>query len=531
MNAAASVVDQFVQRARGLYSLPAVAMRVLELTQCPKVDVRALKECIENDPALTMRILRVVNSSMFGLSREVTDLNQALALLGIKPLKMLVLGFSLPKRLFAALEADVLSRYWRHTLTKAVVARELSQRYWKQPGDEAFIAGLLQEIGELVLIQDLGEPYVRFVDRVLSTGGDLLALELETLGFDHAVLSARLLHSWGFPESIVQAIGTPHRSQHILALPQNEQTLPQLLHLADLLARLLTSERPPPIDELLDACRDYRKLTIEDLPQLLDDLDATVQQLAEVLNLQLGEGTDYRSILAEAHSQLANVASEVAIEMLEPGALASEMTALAKAAADFAHSPPKRDEPTLSSFTPTASATAPRRAALGLLTEVDVWNDPGLLGKINAALHVCRQHRHPLSVMLACVDHYDEWILTCGTASTLSLMGKLQQVLASELDPGSTSTYLGDGHFAIVLVDYDRQASLAAARQLMGRVRECGHALLEGASPALSLSGGLSSLVIPPKNFPASELIAAARRCLNGARLSGGDTLKSIELV
>src|SRR5688572_27463061 len=153
MSASASVIEQFVQRARTLYSLPAVAMRVLELTSSQKVDVRALKECIENDPALTTRILRTVNSSLFGLSREVTDLNQALALLGIKPLKMLVLGFSLPKQLFAALEADVLSRYWRHTLTKAVVARELAKRYWRHSDDEAFIAGLLQEIGELVLIQ------------------------------------------------------------------------------------------------------------------------------------------------------------------------------------------------------------------------------------------------------------------------------------------------------------------------------------------------------------------------------------------
>src|SRR5687768_5503207 len=190
MSSAASVVDQFVQRARGLYSLPAVAMRVLELTNSPKVDVRALKECIENDPALTTKILRVVNSSLFGLSREVTDLNQAQALLGINPLKMLVLGFSLPKNLFLAVEADVLARYWRHTLTKAVVGRELSQKLYGRAGDEAFIAGLLQQIGQLVLIQDLGEPYIKFLQRVAHSGGNVLALEMEMLGFDHAILSA-----------------------------------------------------------------------------------------------------------------------------------------------------------------------------------------------------------------------------------------------------------------------------------------------------------------------------------------------------
>ena len=97
--ATANLLDQLVERAGSLFSLPAVAVEVLELTAQPRIDTRALKACVERDPALTGRLLRVVNSSLFGLSREVTDLNQALALLGVKPLKLLVLGFSLPKTL------------------------------------------------------------------------------------------------------------------------------------------------------------------------------------------------------------------------------------------------------------------------------------------------------------------------------------------------------------------------------------------------------------------------------------------------
>src|SRR5688572_27590220 len=105
------LVQQFIQRTERLYSLPAVALEVLRLTSEPRVDARAVKECIERDPALTTRILRVVNSSLFAATRQVTDLNQALALLGTRPLKMLVLGFSLPKELFSGIEADVLGRY------------------------------------------------------------------------------------------------------------------------------------------------------------------------------------------------------------------------------------------------------------------------------------------------------------------------------------------------------------------------------------------------------------------------------------
>src|SRR5271154_3453796 len=96
-----TALNHFAKRAGQLYTLPAVALEVLELTQQPQVDIRALKECIENDPALTGKVLRVVNSALFGLGREVSDLNQALTLLGIKPLKMLVLGFALSEAMFA----------------------------------------------------------------------------------------------------------------------------------------------------------------------------------------------------------------------------------------------------------------------------------------------------------------------------------------------------------------------------------------------------------------------------------------------
>ena len=225
-----SLVQEFVERTGQLYSLPAVAMEVLRLTSEPKIDARALKDCLERDPALTTRVLKVVNSSLFGLSRPVCDLTQALALLGTRPLKMLVLGFSLPKELFTGLSASVLARYWRHTLIKSVAARELADQLFRTPADEqhsrasadeAFTAGLVQDIGLLALIQQLGEPYLRLVDHCQSHGGDMLERELETLGFDHAVLSARLLHRWGLPATLCSAVAVPHDQRRVMQLAPN----------------------------------------------------------------------------------------------------------------------------------------------------------------------------------------------------------------------------------------------------------------------------------------------------------------------
>ena len=117
-----------------------------------------------------------------------------------------MLGFSLPSGLYAGIESRTLGWYWRHTLTKAVAARELSERLWHVPGDDAFLVGLLQDIGLLLLVQELGEPYARFLDRVAASHMDLAAMELGALGFVDAELSSRLLERWRLPENLVAAV-------------------------------------------------------------------------------------------------------------------------------------------------------------------------------------------------------------------------------------------------------------------------------------------------------------------------------------
>jgi HD-like signal output (HDOD) protein len=250
MSVATSTLDRLVAQAGDLYSLPAVAMEILELASDAKADARKLKECIERDPALTTKILRVVNSSLFGLAQQVSDLNQALALLGMKPLKLLVLGFSLPDALFQNVAGEMLSRYWQRTLVKSIAAREISERIRSDLGDEAFIAGLLQDIGQLVLIQCVGEPYIQFVGKARGEPGDLKRLERRALGFDHVQLSAELLNRWGLPGLIVEAVAGLESSETIA---RTSNPLIRVLDLAELVATLLCDGHTVVLAELAGA--------------------------------------------------------------------------------------------------------------------------------------------------------------------------------------------------------------------------------------------------------------------------------------
>ena len=299
-----------------LYSRPTVALELVRLADSPAADAQALKDCIAQDPALACKLLRVVNSSLYGLHRPVGDLNQAIGLLGIKPLKLLVLGFNLPDSLFAEVAARELEWYWTNTLTRAVAARLLGEQLWHNLGDEAFIAGLLQDIGVLVLLRELGEPYARFLTGVIDEKCHLAVLEQDTLGFDHIQLTAALLTKWQLPQRLVDAIEMPKRISRLERMSPPDGDLPQILHLAELLAQLVGQQRLAVLPDLLEAGKLYRGMTKSKLISLVEDLQPQVDQLAHVLLLlELSPDRDYLQMLqADAQQQMAWIGEQIASE-------------------------------------------------------------------------------------------------------------------------------------------------------------------------------------------------------------------------
>jgi HD-like signal output (HDOD) protein/GGDEF domain-containing protein len=555
-----SVPDRLVDKAGKLYTLPSVAVEVLQLTDQPDVDVERLRHSIENDPALTTRVLRVVNSSLFGLSNEVSDLKQALALLGTKPLKLLVLGFSLPDNLFVGMAGDILRRYWRRTLTKAVAAREISETLWKLPGDEAFLAGLLQDVGILVLLQEYGEPYVRLLDAAFAKARDVGSLAAQAIGFDHAQLSARLLERWGLPKNLVVAIGAGRPPAKIAELPPPARCLPQVLHLAELLAGLLTENRTDLLPDLLDAAERYHALRRSELSGLVGTLQAKVEQLADVLNLDLGAGTDYTAVLLEAHARLSDVAADVAGDLIRPAraadevqeseALLAEVQVLQAAAhqaarsatrpsgqgggkdatlrsqlwaeGHAAHPPTSTHQP----ITRSGEAGAPRPPTVPPAGELD----PAFLGELTTAAASCRQARCALSLLLVALDRFEDLAIARGVEGVERVVEFLGAACRAAAVPGAVCRRAGDSQFALLLPACDRQAAVTVGSDLLDKMRHFGSPLAGQVRPSVTVSIGIAAARMPPKNFQPGDLIESAERCLHASRLSGGNALKSIEV-
>ena len=552
MSTVDSQVDGFVDRVRRLYSLPNVALEVLRLTGQPDVDLHALRRTIENDPALTAKVLRVVNSSLFGLSCHVSDLHQAIALLGIKPLKLLVLGFTLSGELFADARGAVVSRYWRHTLTQAIAARRLAEKVWRLSGDEAFTAGLLKDIGMLVLIQELGEPYARLVERVLVARGDLAALEMAALGFDHVQLSAGLLSRWGLPDVLVEAIGSD--SWPSATLPA-ARALRQVVDMAGWLADMLVDQRHDRLGQLLEAFAEQHQLSAEWLDSLVSDLQAEVGELADVFSLALPEGVDYRDVLIAAHEQLSEAAAEMAsallavqrqdAELSQAAAVWEEVqglaTAVGKAARGHAPLPERTPNPPVAKKLDDASAAkAGRHAEVGLRFEslsktegshsaVAVGSELDLRGQLLTAVAVCRQNRCALSLILVEVDRFSELVLAVGPVEAVKVVEQLGRLALRLDDAKKQCMQVGESRFAIILAGCDRTQAVHLADEM---VRRASVAIkVEAHLPrefSLSVSAGVATVPSPSKNFWPAHLTERAARCLRAAQSSGGGTVKSI---
>lgn len=537
MNAATSRLDWLAQRSEKLCSLPGVAMRVLELTRDPQVGARELKDCIENDPALAAKILRVVNSSLFGLPREVSDLNQALALLGMKPLKLLVLGFSMPPALFQGLSSEMLGRYWRRTLTKAVAARELGERVWRRSADDAFLAGLLQDIGMLVLIQELGGPYIKFLEKITVSGQDLNGLECEALGFDHTTLSARVLSRWGLPEPLVDA--TSWRPELLSGAECSE--LARILALAELVARLVIDGRSDALDQFLDLGRSYPALNAAQVDRLVESLEGKVEQLADVLAVQLPRGMDYHDVLAESQSQLSDVAADAAGDLVrqrtaapaalkeesvleELGALSQSLREAVAQAASPVNRPVLTDEVARPEPIPVAPPPppppppAPRRP------------EESLVEILESSVASCRAARCSLSLLLVEFASLERVRVAVGRERLQSLVD-LVRTMCYRLDhEGMRLLDYGRDGFAVVLPDCDRRQAAELGNRLLATARHFDSLPAASGELSLALAVGTSTVPLPPKNFPPRDLLSAAERCLNASRASGGNVLKGIEI-
>ncbi|MHB0875173.1 MAG: HDOD domain-containing protein [Anaerolineae bacterium] len=309
-----SVYELLEQRVDDLVTMPSVAAQLFEKCSDPELKIADLVALIEGDQVVASRIMRLANSAYYGRSAAVSSLRDAVMLLGLESVRALGLGIGV-YRLFETKNGKVasdLEQLWQHSIAVGLCAREIARRIGVRERDRAFVAGLLHDIGQLVLLQYLAERYEPIVRSIAVSGIGLETAERDALGTDHAEVGAWLLERWRLPRELCAAI----RMHHADTAGDDSQSRPSLLAIVQVADWLATSQGlgPPwPRDRQRPMPSSRAALTLEDdaLVQLCFGLDKRVSQLTEAMGLGPVSPEVFQRALYRANRSLAQMAIDL----------------------------------------------------------------------------------------------------------------------------------------------------------------------------------------------------------------------------
>ncbi len=277
-------LKEILQEARTLAPFPEVATRVLTLSQSPTVVPSELIEIVQVDPGLTAKILKLCNSAYYGFQREIASLEEAGNMLGVRALVNLVLTSSAGRyfRDYGSSDPSNQHNLWQESVTHAVASRVIADSSDSADQERAYTAGLLQNIGSLVLdrFYRQGQAYVT---AIVAQGYPLVEAEKLALGLHHAELGARLMTRWDMPAVLTDTVRFHHNPEDATIDP----VLTATVHLAETMAvaRLNGENTAQLTYEVSDAALELTGLDPGDFDAIGVNLRGEMERAQAVLDL------------------------------------------------------------------------------------------------------------------------------------------------------------------------------------------------------------------------------------------------------
>jgi len=220
-----------------LPSFPQVAVKLLEASKDETVSLTDLAKILETDPGISARVLEIVNSAFYGLGRKVTKLSDAVTFLGLDEIKKIALGMTVFEKMFKSGRARQFDRllFWRHSLAVAVLGLEIAKEIGYPDPEEAYIAGLLHDVGKIFLDINGKKDYGDFIKELSSTTELVIEKERSHLGLGHDDIGAFFCSLWKLPDKLIMAVKYHHQPFDHLDVPKEDKLLIAIVSLANFL--------------------------------------------------------------------------------------------------------------------------------------------------------------------------------------------------------------------------------------------------------------------------------------------------------
>lgn len=480
-----ALLDQ-VMRSTRLPSLPPVAMSIVELVQRPDVNIDEITRVISSDPALTTKILRTANSSLYARRKNATRVRDAVMVLGFRNVKTLALGFTLVSGIRGKRGDSFDSNgFWQRSLLAASGAQAIAREARLREAEDAFLGGLIHGIGVLALLQAVGEEYLAMVQAAAGSFRRLLALEAEQYGLDHTVVGGELLSSWRLPDALAAAV----RFQRTADLaPEAVRPIARAVATGISIADVATGGAPgESLAEYHLRCRTWFNLDRERADALLEEVLVNEAEMRSLFDVPRTAGWDVDEILARANDALVQLSLEMNQENERLHTVASELAEEAS--------------------TDALTGTANRRAFDHQL-----------------ALHfdTARRFGTPVTLVMADIDHFKRVNDDFGHQVGDRVLELVAEGLRSGLRRGDVLARYGGEEFAILLPGTGLHAACEVGERIRTEVEKLRLAVADG-SIGVTISLGVTE--IGGWHASPDAVVADADRALYSAKHAGRNQL------
>ncbi len=227
--------DKLVKRIKQIPTLPIISQKIMSIVGNENASFKELVQIISKDQALAVKILKVANSAFYGLLGRVSSLEHALVILGTDDVKYIVLGFSV-QNFFSHGESDAFdrTRFWKHAIVCSQVAELLGRHFKTRDDGSLFLAGLIHDMGKVVLDQYCHEDFLQIIEHISSNNTTFSQAEREILGTTHYQIAAKVLRQWNFPDKVIMQVLYHHAPWY----DKNYGTNSIIIYLANIFTKL-----------------------------------------------------------------------------------------------------------------------------------------------------------------------------------------------------------------------------------------------------------------------------------------------------
>jgi diguanylate cyclase (GGDEF)-like protein len=472
-----------------LPSLPAVAVKVLELAKQSNQSLASVAKVISSDPALSAKVLKTVNSSFYGLPHQVGTINHALVLLGMQTVKTLALGFSLAGSLNANKSAKFdYVRFWRQSLFSAVAARTLAKSIHMKEPEEAFLVGLLSDIGTLAMHRALGAEYDQLLDSCEGDQGELVRVSREKYDLDHAQVGGAMAEHWRFPPSVVEPICQHHNLAEGTHQPGS---LVEIVYTGVLCGQVFAATRPGMVERAKKELTTRFKLDDAQIAEILREIDSQAQELSKLFEVTIEPGRSYQDIEDEARQVLEEITLQSQAQTRQVEIQNQKL----------------KSEATTDGLTGLA-------------------NRRGFTLFISHAFDQAVRSGQPLSLLFMDIDKFKSINDTYGHQAGDTVLERIAEVVKSIVKEPDLAARYGGEEVAIVLPGKDSSAALRTAEQIRLAIQSESIIFADKKIP-VTASIGVATADSERCFESSDELIGAADRAVYAAKEAGRNCVRT----